>query len=767
MAGTQGSDPAERRLRALDAVAASLIADDDLDVTLALVARSVRELLDADTGGMGLPKGWPEPADTDAPFVIAAADGAGADELMGAEIPVESLTGLVTRRPGEVTGTELGDPRLSEAEADLAGKFGPVLIAPLRVGERVLGTLGVARAPGGPPFSEDDVHTLEEFARYAALLLAYADTVATRDRSVAELSRLYEASHRRERRHLAIAEVSAAVMARRPADETLRVLARGARHLCESELATIIVSDCWPHADAGGPLKIRAADGDGAEDVLGTSFGRLSSLSGAAHATRAPQVSNDISRDPRLGALEQARARKDGWGPLLVVPLLLDGARPPYAAVCCIRRIGEPVFSASDVDAMLAFVHDAGLRIGYGLALDRAEDAATENAALLAASRRHEALLSASSDITRALLSGSSWTETLHDLTVSARELLGADIGAFALAQGWPTPVPGGDLVVVASDGVDRPDGSTGPSLSRSSSLMGQVFDSGEPMLLTDTGRSPDGGSGVRDSVQFGSAVLVPVRVAGETAGVLAVVNEEGGKAFTPSDLDNLGEFADRIALALEYDRGQRGVRALRIAEDRERIAQELHDTAIQGLYAAGIILQSALRPGTEPPSPEKLTLVGEGIARGIDDIRHSIFTLRPRRRHPDGLRTDLHLLCAESANVLGFAPLTQIDPAVSQLPDDLASSLLDVLQEALSNAARHAGASSVEVAITCDGNLRLRVADDGLGPPESGPAPEGEHRAARGLKTMRAGAEAWGGSCTLERREPRGTLLEWRVPLP
>jgi signal transduction histidine kinase len=97
--------------------------------------------------------------------------------------------------------------------------------------------------------------------------------------------------------------------------------------------------------------------------------------------------------------------------------------------------------------------------------------------------------------------------------------------------------------------------------------------------------------------------------------------------------------------------------------------------------------------------------------------------------------------------------------PVDSGIDAEVATDILATLREALSNVARHARATRVEVEVEVAEVVRLRVTDDGIGPP-SGPTPEG-----KGLPNMTARAEQRGGSLALSARQPHGTILEWRIP--
>ena len=140
--------------------------------------------------------------------------------------------------------------------------------------------------------------------------------------------------------------------------------------------------------------------------------------------------------------------------------------------------------------------------------------------------------------------------------------------------------------------------------------------------------------------------------------------------------------------------------------------------------------------------------------------IRSSIFKLEASRVSTGGgLRDRVHALGRQAAGALGFEPRFLFDGLIDNgLDDQLAADLLATLREALSNVARHAKATSVEVELLVHDDVVLRVADDGIG--LAGPVTRGH-----GLKNLEARAARRGGSFGLRAGSAEGTALEWRVP--
>ena len=198
----------------------------------------------------------------------------------------------------------------------------------------------------------------------------------------------------------------------------------------------------------------------------------------------------------------------------------------------------------------------------------------------------------------------------------------------------------------------------------------------------------------------------------------------------------------------------------LLLLEDRDRIARDLHDLVIQRLFALGLGLQSTARRSDDTAVRAALEDAAQELDQTIRDIRATIFELR----HQPGrtsFRADLRALAESYAPTLGYAPTVRLHgPLDSVGDDDLHTQTLMVVREALSNVARHARATAVQVTAEArSGVLSLSVRDDGVGiEPDA---------VESGLANVRARAAERGGAVTLRRTTPHGTCLHWQVPLP
>jgi len=197
---------------------------------------------------------------------------------------------------------------------------------------------------------------------------------------------------------------------------------------------------------------------------------------------------------------------------------------------------------------------------------------------------------------------------------------------------------------------------------------------------------------------------------------------------------------------------------SLAVARDRERIGRNLHDNAIQRLFATGLNLQSALgRDGLDIRVGEAIDEIDEIIR----EIRATIFTLHTPRTMLEGLEWTVRSTVAESARVLGHQPTITIEGELDLVDADLGYEVLSVLRELVTNVAKHAKATASWVTLCVDGStLELTVADDGVGyRHEPGCA-------GLGLGNLVERAVARGGSASISKRNPWGTVVRWQVPL-
>ena len=218
--------------------------------------------------------------------------------------------------------------------------------------------------------------------------------------------------------------------------------------------------------------------------------------------------------------------------------------------------------------------------------------------------------------------------------------------------------------------------------------------------------------------------------------------------------------FAAQAGIGLELAEHRSDAQRLALFEDRDRIARDLHDLVIQRLFATGMSLQGSSGLIADPEAANRVRQAVDALDETIRDIRSAIFTLQSRpQARPAGTRTRVLGIAAEMTESLGFAPSVRMEERPDALvPAPTAEHMLAVLREALSNKARHAGATRVSVAVRVGPDLTLTVRDDG-----SGMQGSGRHS---GLGNLADRAGELGGTLNVGPAEGGGTELEWRVPL-
>jgi signal transduction histidine kinase len=280
----------------------------------------------------------------------------------------------------------------------------------------------------------------------------------------------------------------------------------------------------------------------------------------------------------------------------------------------------------------------------------------------------------------------------------------------------------GEELVVHASAGHVTP--TRGVRLSIAESTSGQVLERGLPERISDVG------SRLRiDPQAFGvsnprTVLMVPMLYRGSGVGVLAAFDRRPDSApFTGDDEQLLRTFAASAATAValaqsvESDRLRSSMAAA--DAERRRWARELHDETLQGLGGLQVLLSSALRRGDAQRREQAMAQAVEHIAREIDNLRAIITELRPAALDELGLATAIEGLLDRHREQSGFEIAAELSlPGQSErLDDELESAVYRLLQEALTNVAKHAGAHRVRVVVgESGGRLQLEVHDDGTG---------------------------------------------------
>ena len=370
--------------------------------------------------------------------------------------------------------------------------------------------------------------------------------------------------------------------------------------------------------------------------------------------------------------------------------------------------------------------------------------------------------------------SGLEINAVLQRIIEAAVELVDARYGALGVLDESGTRLS--DFLTVGLDADQR---AKIGNLPEGHGILGLLIVEPKPIRLPDLTEHPDSYGFPPGHPPMRSFLGVPIRVRGVVFGNLYLTDKKSAEVFTDIDEELVVALATAAGVAIENARLHARVGEMAMLEDRERIAQDLHDTVIQRLFATGLGLQGAARLAERPEVVARIEQAVEDLDLTVKHIRTAIFGLERTRPQTEGVRRRLLALTAEAAGSLGFEPRVLFDgPVDAAVGDDaLAADLLATLRESLANVAKHAGASSVDVTVRAtDASLVLEVLDDGRGlsaPSGDGDGDGGVDRGyasgGHGVGNMAKRAERWGGSCEVAARtdDGRGTRVTWRIPRP
>ena len=387
------------------------------------------------------------------------------------------------------------------------------------------------------------------------------------------------------------------------------------------------------------------------------------------------------------------------------------------------------------------------------VALAAAAGVAIDNARLYEDARRQERWLRASAEVTQQLLSGTPAGQVLAVVTEQVLEMSGADLAALAI------PTADRQRLVNTQASGEGAASALGLVLPVDTSLSGEVLGTGRTVMVEDFASDERVSAVAREHMPLGPALVLPLGAPGTVRGVLTVGRNPGSLPLPPQAVEMVTTFAAQAGIALELAEHREDSERLAVLQDRDRIARDLHDLVIQRLYATGMSLQGAVPLIARGDVADRVSSAVDSLDETIREIRSAIFSLQS---HGDvkqyALRSRILDVVEEMTAPLGFAPsLRLVGPLDEEVPPEMSEQLLSALREALSNAARHAGASKVEVAVEVGDDLLLRVRDNG----------KGMGRTARrsGLANLAQRASQLGGQLRIGPGLDGGTGLEWRVP--
>jgi signal transduction histidine kinase len=302
--------------------------------------------------------------------------------------------------------------------------------------------------------------------------------------------------------------------------------------------------------------------------------------------------------------------------------------------------------------------------------------------------------------------------------------------------------------------------------------LLGAVLTEGRRLRLADLTHDPRSIGFPPHHPIMRSLLAVPIVSGGQVLGNLYVAEKRGQPHFSRSDEETLARFATQAAVAIENARLHRQVRDQAMAEERERIARELHDSLAQVLGYVSTKAQAAeelLRTGHTERAAVQIGQLGDAAREAYADVREGILGLRTSLGPGRGLADALRGYAGRWQDQTGITAQVTIDSAgmLEQLTPGAELQLLRIVQEALANVRKHARASAVDVWVASDDvAVRVVIADDGRGFDVSRGRSASPGMPQFGLATMRERAESVGGTLEVVSAPGAGTRVVARLPI-
>jgi signal transduction histidine kinase len=295
--------------------------------------------------------------------------------------------------------------------------------------------------------------------------------------------------------------------------------------------------------------------------------------------------------------------------------------------------------------------------------------------------------------------------------------------------------------------------------------LLGLIITQGRSLRVPDIAAHPASSGFPPHHPPMRSLLGVPVRIKGRIIGNFYLTDKEAAAEFSDDDQRLIELFALHAGIAIENARLHEAVGRLAVVEERDRIGKDLHDGIIQSMYAVSLSLEDMPELMDEDP-PEARARVDRAIDSlndTIRDLRGFIFGLRPELVD----RTDLVGLLVALTEQLHQNSLVEVGldlpERLAEPPAHVRAELLQIAREALSNVARHSGATQATVRLASDdGELELEIRDNGRGFEPTTTPLDGHF----GLANMRDRAIALGGALRVESAAGSGTHIIVRIPV-
>ncbi len=341
------------------------------------------------------------------------------------------------------------------------------------------------------------------------------------------------------------------------------------------------------------------------------------------------------------------------------------------------------------------------------------------------------------------------------------KSALGADGGAVRLYMPQSEK-----LFLMTHDGLSEEFIAAEGQLNCADCLCGDVFQSTHPVAFNTA--SPPPGMRLRTCVRegFATATAFSILYDKQRLGVYNIYFRRP-QALSEQEMQLLETLGQHLGVAIENQRLKSREKELAVSEERNLLAQELHDSIAQGLAFLNIqvqLLQDSLKKGRVDEALQTAGQLREGVQESYDDVRELLVHFRTRV-HQSDLDSAINAALEKFEGQTGIETAFERSGSAVPMPPTDEIQIMHIVQESLSNIRKHAKASHVRVRVDQDmANSRITVADDGVGfDPYNDPNCQSDRHV--GLKIMRERAHRIGAECRITSEPGQGTCVTLNLP--
>jgi signal transduction histidine kinase len=451
---------------------------------------------------------------------------------------------------------------------------------------------------------------------------------------------------------------------------------------------------------------------------------------------------HEIADDPRSVGFPRSHPPMKTF---LGVPILLRGVA--YGNLYLTEKEGGEDFTEEDEELTSLLAAQAAVAI--------------ENARLYESSTRWLRQFDTLNEIGDALASQIELEPLLVLVARRLRELIDARMVLIAL------PEPGQETLRVAAADGEGTYGLPGMTLEPHDSKAGRVLERGRSERVDAVFEDPEVDQHAARRLGVHSGIYVPLIVHGRAIGIVIAHDRAGpDPRFTDEDVRLTETLAARAALAVDLSErvSRDAVRRVVAAQEAERtrLARELHDETGQALTSILLGLKPLEQAVSTDEGRAAVASLRELVVSTLEDVRRLAVELRPSVLDDFGLVPALERLAESFGEQSGTRVDVEASLGEERLPSELETTLYRIVQEALTNVAKHADAARVSVTLTRkDGSVVAVVEDDGRGFDAAAGASDG-----LGLVGMRERVALLGGRIQIEAAPDAGTTLVAEVPV-